>query len=431
MEIWILGSRFETIGIVDNYESFIWSDRYNQAGDFELYILADKSYFDILKRGNYLYIHDSNKIQVIETISIDTDVEEGDHITVTGRSLESMLERRIVMQPGIISGKFDTALLTVLRNNIRGLFDNPVVSFNIKDCTDATIKATDYETAEDAYGKSLYDILVAACQEKQFGFEITFDEDGNNLEFQLYNGVDRSWAQTDRVPVVFSSEYDNLIGSSYYENDKNVKTTVLVIGDQEETDNATYASEKVISDIKRYIGTDLVCPYFKTRGEYYIANVDIASGAGTGMNRREISTTGPSFDGGQIEVPEFKISWYLNESGDGIDPHSTFQEDFDEFKQAIEDRLTQIAEYETSLRKAGEEFLVDYKLEKTFNGEIEPEVQFTYGKDFRLGDIVQVCDRYDRQARSRVSEITISMDQDQNGMFPTFELVDTPEDDVD
>lgn len=41
MEATILNSRFEKVAIIDRFKSFIWTDRYQENGDFELYLTLD------------------------------------------------------------------------------------------------------------------------------------------------------------------------------------------------------------------------------------------------------------------------------------------------------------------------------------------------------------------------------------------------------
>ena len=42
MEIYVLNTNFESVAVVDEFESLIWTDRYDEAGDFELYMSMDK-----------------------------------------------------------------------------------------------------------------------------------------------------------------------------------------------------------------------------------------------------------------------------------------------------------------------------------------------------------------------------------------------------
>ena len=48
MEILVLNTNFETVYIVDSFKSMIWTDRYNEYGDFEIYLTLTNN-FDIFK----------------------------------------------------------------------------------------------------------------------------------------------------------------------------------------------------------------------------------------------------------------------------------------------------------------------------------------------------------------------------------------------
>lgn len=97
MELLVLNTAFESIAVVDTYESLIWTDRYNAYGDFEIFFAMDTSLLEYLKEDNYLWLKESEHCMIIEEIKIDSDTEDGNHLIVTGRSLESILERRIIL----------------------------------------------------------------------------------------------------------------------------------------------------------------------------------------------------------------------------------------------------------------------------------------------------------------------------------------------
>lgn len=96
MDIYVYNSNLERIGLIDVYQSLIWTKRYYQLGDFELYIPASTGLFEILQKDNILVREDDDSLMVIEHIEITTDVETGNYIIVSGRSIESYLSRRIV-----------------------------------------------------------------------------------------------------------------------------------------------------------------------------------------------------------------------------------------------------------------------------------------------------------------------------------------------
>ena len=104
MELTLLNTSLDAIAILDDYESVIWTDRYWECGDFEIYTPVTTDILSVLKQDYYLRHRESEHVMIIEKLLIKTDVETGNHITVTGRSLESILMRRIVWKQRTISG---------------------------------------------------------------------------------------------------------------------------------------------------------------------------------------------------------------------------------------------------------------------------------------------------------------------------------------
>ena len=104
MDVMILNTDLDAVSIVDTYESFIWTDRYYAYGDFELYEAMRDGLLDYIKQDYYLQSKESEHVMIVEKIQITSDTEDGNHVTVTGRSLESILDRRIVWGQKLLSG---------------------------------------------------------------------------------------------------------------------------------------------------------------------------------------------------------------------------------------------------------------------------------------------------------------------------------------
>jgi len=47
----VLNESFELVAIIDYYKSLIWTERYREAGDFELYLLADTTAIGSIEEG--------------------------------------------------------------------------------------------------------------------------------------------------------------------------------------------------------------------------------------------------------------------------------------------------------------------------------------------------------------------------------------------
>src|SRR5699024_7183007 len=187
-----------------------------------------------IKTDNYIQRVGSDRVMIIEEIRIDTDSETGNHITITGRSLESILDRRVVWSQTTISGNLQNGLKKLINENIisPSKEERKISNFIFKDSTDSQIIGL---TVEAQYtGDNLYDVISKVCEEKSIGFKVSLNE-SKQFVFELYAGADRSYEQTNYPYVVFSPNFDNIINSNYLESKENLKNVALVGGEGERT----------------------------------------------------------------------------------------------------------------------------------------------------------------------------------------------------
>lgn len=251
MEIFVLNTIFESVAVIDSFESLIWTDRYWECGDFELYAHATPELLSAMQLGFYLYLKTSEHVMVIENRQMTSDIDDGDYITVTGRSLESLLARRIVWGQTVLTGSFQAGIQQLLNENVISPSnqDRRMSNFIFEASTDPLITG---ETIDAQFLRTnLYDTIVELCFEKNIGFKITLSPN-SQFVFTLYAGVDRSYNQ-DAVPyVVFSPNFDNLISTEYGETSSEIKNVALVVGegnDDELTRKATVVGSG--SDLNR------------------------------------------------------------------------------------------------------------------------------------------------------------------------------------
>ena len=232
MDLLVLNTDLDAISVVDTYESFIWTDRYRQPGDFELYMSMILSVLQYIRQDYYIWNRDSEHVMIIEKIRIDSDVEDGNHITVTGRSLESILDRRIVWGQQVIRGNLQNGVKTLLNSCIINPSDpnRKISNFVFKESTDPAITSL---TIDAQYtGDNLLTVLEKICSEHDIGFKVTLN-DNKQFVFELYAGVNRSYDQTSNPYVVFSPKFENIINSNYIESKSALKTVTLVGGEGE------------------------------------------------------------------------------------------------------------------------------------------------------------------------------------------------------
>ena len=232
MEIIFLDSDFEEIKVVDAFNSFIWTDRFWSCGDFDLVLAPTEENVSVLNETSYFKFNSSPKNMILETFNIDSDIENGPLLIVKGRSLESILDRRIAWYPTTLTGNFQTEIEILLNDNVISptITDRIISNFVMETSTDPAITALTIDVQVE--GEYIYDIISSLCESKGIGFRVYYDRDSAQFKFKLIAGVDRSYNQTTNPFVTFSSKLDNLLNASYVESNKLLKTVVLVAGEE-------------------------------------------------------------------------------------------------------------------------------------------------------------------------------------------------------
>lgn len=222
----ILNADEELLGIIDEYISVIWTHRYYECGDFELYCKATEETLALLRAGNFVTRDDDSQICIIENIRLVTDVEDGNKILASGRCMKSILDRRIVWYQTTLYARIETFIQMILDHNLI----NP--SNTARAIPNFTFENTGLlpEFVEmQMDGDSLYDVLVSICKQYKYGFEVDLND--GNFRLRLYKGADRSYAQEENPFVVFSADFDNLVQSTYTFNNAAYKNVALVKGE--------------------------------------------------------------------------------------------------------------------------------------------------------------------------------------------------------
>lgn len=232
MDILVMTPSLEVTAIIEGFESFIWTDRYNKCGDFELYAPFSNQLLESTPKGYFVGFEGSDRLMVIDGHTIETDVEIGAHLTIKGRSLESLLERRIIWKRTMLKGSFQDAVLKLLNQNAITPtdVDRAIPGLVFQASTDTRITSLTVES--QLTGENLYATIVDMCVERKLGFKIVPNSSGQ-LVFSLYVGTDRSYVQSVNPYVVFSPEFENLISSKYVESDEPLRNVALVGGEGE------------------------------------------------------------------------------------------------------------------------------------------------------------------------------------------------------
>lgn len=230
----VMNDQFERLAVIDDYISFIWTTRYYSAGDFELCVDVNAKNMSLFVKDYYVVRDDDDNVGIIEDIVIQRDDDGNEMLIVTGRFLASILGRRIIAAQTTVSGKISACISTLINEN--------VISPSVADRTIPNFVLGTYDTSQTMRaqytGKNLLDTISGICETYGIGFKVTLNA-SNQFVFTLYEGVDRTYDQSENPWVIFSDKYDNLLSSEYEENYRDVVTAVLVAGEGEGEDRKT------------------------------------------------------------------------------------------------------------------------------------------------------------------------------------------------
>ncbi len=368
MDIMVYDENFEPIAVFDTYTSFIWTDRYSEPGDFEIYTDLNPDFLNIFKRNYYIEIPDSEHTMIVENITTETNFSDGNHLKISGRSLESILDRRIVWGTIDINGNLQDGIRQILTEAFFAptIKERRLPNFIFEDSSDK--KVTNLTMENQYTGNNILDIVKELCESNDIGFKI-LRNDSNQFIFSLFAGTDRSYEQEVNDYVVFKPSYDNVISSTYEETGTTLKNVILVVGEDRQFDVDAEEETLTIDEGE------------KTR----ILRI---AGDASGLTRRE---------------------YYCNASD-----------------IQMEDDMS-LAEFQAKLDQRGAEELLKNSIKKQFDGQYETTKMFIYKRDFFMGDIVQVSDGFGNEAPSRIIEFIWSHNSSGIESYPTFKAYDSSE----
>lgn len=480
MDVFVFDTDFNDVGIADVYDSLIWTDRYSECGDFELCTSATLDLISLFQPNYYLRMGLSEHVMIIERVEIDSEVENGNRLIVSGRSLESILDRRIIWgQKNFENRRFELALQDLLKDCITESADTNRIIPNFRFSIPLnTIPDLGTITAQYC-GENLYDVIMDLCKSRGIGFKITLNSN-NEFVFRIYKGADRSYSQSDNPYVVFSPGFDNLISSNYFYSNEKYKNAALVGGGEPaniadlldfENTTLTRATKEGSKDSYTvtatadgatsyilYIGltenigktvylngslerlgthtnqiamrkatikngtatwSDIIS-YPSDSNKVEMVDYPIAIPSGIDSYQIAIRAGRAGSVGGVVKVNGLKL-YASNDrriyASVGSSSGLDRRELFVDASGTSEDG----GAYATELATKGELELANQNESIGFEGKADMSQQFVYGTDFAIGDIVQLDDGYGHYGSVVISEIVISENESGVSTFPTFQ----------
>lgn len=160
-----------------------------------------------------------------------------------------------------------------------------------------------------------------------------------------------------------------------------------------------------------YAGND------RTSGQNVLAPVIFAPNLDNLQNTRKLTTIEGSKNVAYVTSPAGFLEVYPRDTDgevEGLERRVLFVE--------ADDITTSTPDYMTALRKRGEEELARNRAFSAFDGEINQSSQYQYGRDYILGDLVEMRDVDGVTNQMRVSEQIFVSDREGDRSYPTLTL---------
>lgn len=423
MQIYVFNKDLEPVGIVENYTSAFWINRYFEKGNCEVCVPATAENLQLFKIGYYLIRYDSDLACRIQKIEIDTNAQAGNVLVITGIDVKSFLDQRIVWGNYSYNGRTELILQNLVRNSLivsgdRGLMDSHG-SFIIS--LDSSQGFSQTRVQEISY-KNVGEQVREICKEMGWGYRVRFGTliapTRPGFLFGVYNGADRS------ETVVFSPMYENLKESKFIIDASNMGNVTLV-GGQGQGVNREFAelgtSLTEAASVERYeFFTDAKDIPDTTRWEDFSAAYPGGTWESIGINRflYKLNMQFPILSNSQLaDLQDLYPSGAVS-GGFYVVNNAGIAEANTNNPAADTTIILGDALYDLSLLNRGAEKLAEHGERTSFDGTVIPDLTYKFGVDYFLGDIVSVRDEFGNNQAVRVVEVT----ENETATNSTFEI---------
>lgn len=412
-DFYFLNQNFEAVHKLTQFESLMWVDKYDEPGSFEIYAPPLPEIKEAAQVNNYFKTSRSDKMMIVEELETTVSPENGKRLVIRGRSLESILDRRVIFLKCYFRDEIDDPdpdegmygsnnLEDAIRELLDYCFIHPIdteremnlvfqysdspealMDSNLRNITDEfgdpilcdstetePINSIHLKDCEFEKGENCLNIVMAIVKQAGLGFQITVNEN-KQFVFKLTKGKNRTTEQLENPAVVFSPTFNNI---------KNTKFT-----------------EKYGETYKNFVYTE---------GETYKSRKPtiVKTGDAEGLLRREV----------YVESSVVHETEASNVTHEGITKNKkTLSED----------------EYQEALTKDANKYFEKYSGKTTCESEVEPRLTFQYGRDFGIGDVLEIQDGTGNTGKVRCVEFIISYSASGYEEYPTFKNYGDDDDD--
>lgn len=362
MEVYVLDDQIRRIEVIDLFESCIWTDRFALHGDVELVVASNQNYRRILREGVLLACNESDRIMEIVTVEKTQDDQDRQLIKVKGVSAEYFyLESRIAIKSTAAMGD----------ESNWPFFGPPAwIAREIfkKICIDCIISPQD--RLPFYVSGNTYPVDTIA----EPPIEINYDVKPQSVYEAL---VDICASYDLGFRIVRNQDWSQLRFNVYAGNDRTTRQTGFpAVVFSSNMDNLSGMNE--FESSADYKNCALVMHKSMPLTVVYSENVESTV---AGFERRAILV-----------------------DGNGVDSKLTG------------------AELTKALKDLGKQELAKHARLAAFDGEVSAFGSYKAGRDYFLGDLVEIQSEYGANSIMRVTELIYASDAQGDRAYPTLSI---------
>ena len=195
MQLLALDSGFQPVRYL-NYFNLQWTREYYTIGQFSVQLAAA----DYQPQMAYLYTPDRPETGVIQKVEL-TETVKGRFVQLSGYFLEVILNDKVVYPTYYASGTIPATVAAMLRQ-----YQDDIPLLTVADAPALQADAANWQET----GGQLASVAYTKLQTVQCSLRCRYDFQANTITAEIWQGIDRTQAQSENPFVTFSDGFGNL-----------------------------------------------------------------------------------------------------------------------------------------------------------------------------------------------------------------------------
>lgn len=217
---------------INGMDSIVWTERYREAGEIKISAKLSSGLREVLPIGSLVSHTATREVMIIENHQIKDDGKETPILEISGRTLETFLENRIVGsdQPfpitpitkySLASANSGTQAKTLIQDHITSTYYS---ADNLPGIVVDALATGSVAEARDVSRGEVYKSLLEILAIEELGIRVERPSTDQYTRFYIYDGANKTSS------VVFSWQVGDLDNTEYLWSSKNYKNQAIVTG---------------------------------------------------------------------------------------------------------------------------------------------------------------------------------------------------------